>query len=125
MGVKPYGSDGHVAFDGTMHYSVLVVETSSGIKPEDVIFAAVEEDLTADVSPDVKEATLVNIHQRFGNMSYVTIERIAKSPSSGICITDHRCLTYIKCAQSNQTKNSQMKKDTGAHFPIVCGGGVT
>ncbi|CAI5728727.1 unnamed protein product [Peronospora farinosa] len=117
-------SDGHVAFKVTMRNSVLVVETSSAIKTAEVIFAALEEKATADVSPDVQEATLVNFHQRFGHMSYDTIEKIAKNPGSGLRITDYRRLTCIMCAQSKQTKNSQRKKITGAQSPIDRVGGV-
>ncbi|CAI5703486.1 unnamed protein product [Peronospora effusa] len=47
-------SDGHVAFDVTMRNSVLVFETFIAIKTADVIFAALEEEATADVSPDGK-----------------------------------------------------------------------
>ena len=107
-----------------MRNSILVVEMSSAIKAADVSFAALAEKATADMSPDVQEATLVNFHQRFGHLSYDTIERIAKNPVSGIRITDHRRLTCITCAQSKQTKNIQSKKDTCAQFPIDRVGGV-
>ncbi|CAI5733036.1 unnamed protein product [Peronospora farinosa] len=118
MGVKSYGDRMDTS---RLTLRCAIVFWSSKLSARStavVIHAALEEEATADVSPDVQKATLVNFHQMFGHFSYDTIERIAKNPGSEIRITDQRRLTCITCAQNKQTKNSQIKKDTGVHSPI-------
>uniref|UniRef100_A0AAV1TNM8 Integrase catalytic domain-containing protein n=1 Tax=Peronospora matthiolae TaxID=2874970 RepID=A0AAV1TNM8_9STRA len=64
---------------------------------------------------DVQIGSLYHFHQRLGHLAYDTVERMASNPDSGITLTDRARPTCISCAQGNQTKKAQSRKDTGAN----------
>jgi hypothetical protein len=120
---------GRVAFDVEMHRNVLVVPATVASRhelPSDVIMAALSQELAdlAEVSSEVQKGTLVDFHKRLGHLSYDSVERLAKEPSSGIQLTNHKRVNCLTCAEGKQTKNRQSKEDTGAHSPIDRVGGV-
>uniref|UniRef100_H3GWD4 Integrase catalytic domain-containing protein n=1 Tax=Phytophthora ramorum TaxID=164328 RepID=H3GWD4_PHYRM len=89
-------------------------------EPSDVIMTALSQELTesAEVSGDVQQGTLLDFHKRLAHLNYDAVELLAKDPSSGICLTDHKCVNCLTCAEGKQTKNRRSKKDTGTHSPI-------
>ncbi|CAI5726216.1 unnamed protein product [Hyaloperonospora brassicae] len=121
-------SDGQVAFDVTMENSVLIVETViKSVRQKEtanVIMAAIHEKAADEMTSATHRGSLLYFHQRLGHLSYDAIEKIARNPSSGIELTDHKRMTCITCAQSKQTKNKQNQKDSGQNAPIDCIGGV-
>ncbi|GMF44886.1 unnamed protein product [Phytophthora fragariaefolia] len=58
------------------------------------------------------------------HLNYDTVELLAKDPSSGIYLTDHKRVNCLTCAEGKQTKSRRSKKDTGTHSPIDRVGGV-
>lgn len=120
---------GQVAFDVDVRRNVLVVAGTVQARsrlPSEVIMAALDKEASesADVSSDVQKGTLVQFHQRLGHLNYDAVERLARDPSSGIMLTDHRRVNCLTCAQGKQTKNRKSRKDTGASSPIDRVGGV-
>ncbi|KAE9174481.1 hypothetical protein PF004_g26649 [Phytophthora fragariae] len=120
---------GRVAFDVEMRRNVLVVRAVVGPRhelPSDVIMAALSQELTepVEVSGDVQKGTLLEFHKRLAHLNYDSVERLAKEPSSGIYLTDHKRVNCLTCAEGKKTKNRRSKKDTGAHSPIDRVGGA-
>ncbi|POM76846.1 LOW QUALITY PROTEIN: Hypothetical protein PHPALM_5878 [Phytophthora palmivora] len=102
---------GQVAFDVELHQNVLVV--SGTVKqgprpPSDVVIAALNEQ---DNDPDMMTC----------NTQKITLVDLAKDPSSGIELADHKIVNCLTCAQS---KVRQSGKDTGDHSLIHLIGGV-
>ena len=72
-------------------------------------------------SSDLSEphrGTLVQFSQRLGHLSYDSIERIAKDPSSGIKITNYDRPKCVTCSKGKGTRTEQPKKDSGENSPI-------
>ncbi|KAG6587181.1 Integrase catalytic core protein [Phytophthora cinnamomi] len=109
---------GHVVFDVDLRKKVLVVE-GSVVKlqkaPAEVIMAALEEDAHGgnELSPDVQQGTLLDFHKRLGHLNYDSVERLARDPSSGIALTDHKPVNCLTCAEGKQSKGRQSQKDSG------------
>lgn len=106
--------DDQVALDVTMKNSVLIVETEKMSTRKkgtaDVIIAAIQEEAADELSSEMHRGSLLHFHQRLGHLSYDAIEKIARNPSWGIELTDHKRMTCITCAQSKQTKTSRTRK---------------
>jgi hypothetical protein len=120
---------GRVAFDVDVRRNVLVVPATVASRhelPSDVIMAALSQELSdsADLSSEVQKGTLVEFHKRLAHLSYDSVERPAKEPSSGIHLTDHKRVNCLTCAEGKQTRNRWSKKDTGIHSPVDRVGGV-
>ncbi|KAE8968244.1 hypothetical protein PF002_g28843 [Phytophthora fragariae] len=95
---------GRVAFDLEMRRNVLIVRAAVGPRhelPPDVIMAALSQELTepAEVSGDVQKGTLLEFHKRLAHLNYDSVERLAKEPSSGIYLTDHKWVNCLTCAE--------------------------
>ncbi|CAI5714762.1 unnamed protein product [Peronospora farinosa] len=80
---------GQVAFDVELIRNVLVVSCrveKSIIKPVGAIMSIlnVEASRRCQVSDDVQKGTLIKFHKRLGHLSYDTIERFNRDPSSDI-----------------------------------------
>lgn len=88
--------------------------------------AALDEEAHSekDLPPDVQQGTLVAFHKRLGHLNYDSVERLARDPSSGIALTDHKRVNCLTCAEGKQSKGRQSRKDSGAHSPIDRIGGV-
>ena len=85
---------------------------------------ALEADDAIDLSRDVQVRSFLQFLQRFGHLSYDTLECIARNPESGIELSYRRrlrCVTYIL---SKQTKLAQSQKESGANSPIERVGGM-
>ena len=65
---------------------------------------------------DKQTGRLSHFHQRFGHVNYDTIERITEMPDSEIEIDDHRRPTCNTSAENKQTKNKQLRDDTGKNL---------
>ena len=92
-GDKRLRSDGTVVFDVTIDINVLYVETTAtreGNSAEGAIMAALEVRAMNADADDVHEASLLNWHQQLGHLAFVTIERIARDPASGIRLTSKK-----------------------------------
>ena len=115
-------SNGAVAFDVPTKNNVLFVVTATARRAKgaaDVIMAVLEtDDVAIDPAVDVQVRSLSHLHQRLGQISYNTIERIARNTDSGIELTGRRRLTCVKCMHCKQTKNAQSQQDSGANSPI-------
>lgn len=72
----------------------------------------------------VTETTLLELHQRLGNLAYDTVLRMTDSARSRVRLTDRSRPTCLTCVQGKQSKNNQSKKDTGKNAPIGKLGGV-
>eukprot|EP00644_Phytophthora_capsici_P019022 jgi/Phyca11/50355/gw1.420.4.1 len=57
-----------------------------------VIMAVLSDEVAApqDMSSSTQKGTLFEFHTRFGHLNYDSVERLARDPSSGIELTDHR-----------------------------------
>jgi len=104
---------------------VLVVRTSftasdSGHEGEiEHLYAAHELEPAKD-----HEDSLMNFHIRLGHLCYDSVERLAKTPGSGIKLTDRSRPQCLTCANGKQAKSAQPKTDSGANAPIDRIGGV-
>ncbi|KAE9051804.1 hypothetical protein PR003_g1517 [Phytophthora rubi] len=112
-----------VVFDVDLRKNVLVVEgrvMKLREAPVEVVMAALEEEVHGgnELSPDVQYGTLLDFHKRLGHLNYASVERLARDPSSGIVLTDHKRLIGLTCAEGKQSKGRQSQKDSGAHSPI-------
>ena len=121
--------DNQFAFDMMMRYNVLYVRTVQSVRtkqtPNDVLMAVLmREESPDETDADLQMSSLLHFHQRLGHLSYDSIERMAKDPASGIKLTDTKRPTCISCDQGKQTKNFQLRKDTGANSSIDRIGGV-
>lgn len=76
------------------------------------------------VPDDVQKGSLIKFHKRLGHMSYDTTEKLARDPSSDICLTNKRRSNCLHCTQGKLTQNRQSIKDSGGHSPINRIGGV-
>ncbi|KAE9208587.1 hypothetical protein PF002_g19359 [Phytophthora fragariae] len=120
---------GRVAFDVDLQRTVLVVHASVvkiRAAPSQVIMAVLDSEATepAEKSNDVQRGTLEHFHKRLGHLNYDFVEKLARDPSSGIELTDHRRVNCLTCAHGKQARNNRSKKDTGEHSPIDRVGGV-
>ncbi|KAE9162302.1 hypothetical protein PF004_g30532 [Phytophthora fragariae] len=120
---------GRVAFDEDLQRTVLVVHASVvkiRAAPSQVIMAVLDNEASepAEKSNNVQRGTLEHFHKRLGHLNYDFVEKLARDPSSGIELTDHRRVNCLTCAQGKQARNSRSKKDTGEHSPIDRVGGV-
>ncbi|GMF42845.1 unnamed protein product [Phytophthora fragariaefolia] len=84
---------GRVTFDVEMRHNVLVVRAAVGPRhelPSDVIMAVLSKEAaeSAEVSGDVQKGTVLEFHKRLAHLSYDSVRRLAKEPSSGIHLTD-------------------------------------
>ncbi|POM64836.1 Integrase catalytic core protein [Phytophthora palmivora] len=118
-----------VVFDVDLRKNVLVVEgtvVKVNKAPAEVIMSALSgEAHSADnFPPDVQQGTLVEFHKRLGHLNYDSVERLARDPSSGIALTDHKRVNRLTCAEGKQSKGRQSRKDSGAHSPTYRIGGV-
>uniref|UniRef100_M4C0K7 Uncharacterized protein n=1 Tax=Hyaloperonospora arabidopsidis (strain Emoy2) TaxID=559515 RepID=M4C0K7_HYAAE len=79
----------------------------------DVIMAALEADDAIDLSRDVQVRSFLQFLQflqRFGHLSYDTLECIARNPESGIELSYRRRLRCVTCMLSKQTKPPRARK---------------
>ncbi|OWZ15003.1 hypothetical protein PHMEG_00011433 [Phytophthora megakarya] len=88
--------------------------------PSDVVMTTLEkeESESVEVSVNVQKGSLVEFHKSLGHLNYDAVERLARDPSAGIELTDHKRVNCLTCAQRKQTKNNRSKKDTDGHSRI-------
>ena len=72
----------------------------------------------------MQEGTLLHFHQRFGDLAFDTIERMAREPASGIRLTSNKRAACVSCMEGKQTRNAQQQQDSGMNSPIDRIGGV-
>ncbi|KAG3242698.1 hypothetical protein PI124_g12485 [Phytophthora idaei] len=77
-----------------------------------------------DESVKAQKANLVKFHRRLGHRNYAAVERLARDPSAGIVLTEHRRANCLTCAEGKQSRNTQSTKDSGEHAPTDRVGGV-
>ena len=102
-------SDGARVFEVEKENIVLVVSTLSekaSSTNNDIVSAALQA-----ASPEVDtisrvRCTLLQLHNRLGNLMYDTVEKVADRPSSGIELVDRTRPKRLTCAQGKQEKNS-------------------
>ena len=66
----------------------------------------------------------MQFHARMGHLSLYTIERMAKTPGSGVENTDHKRTVCKSRKVGKQLKNRQSQIDSGMHDSIDRIGGV-
>ncbi|KAE9050036.1 hypothetical protein PR001_g2768 [Phytophthora rubi] len=82
--------------------------------------AALSQELadSVEASGDVQKSTLPDFHKHLAHLSYDSVERLAKEPSSGIQLTDHKRMNGLMCAEGKQSKNRRSEKDTDTYSSI-------
>lgn len=107
--------------------SVLVVSRQSknlAPKRNEMVYAALlEADTESDAGVPMK-CTLSYSHKRLGHLMCDTVEMVADSEGSGIELINRDRPSCVTSSQEKQSINAQLKKDSGANFPIDRIGGV-
>uniref|UniRef100_A0AAV1UEH5 Uncharacterized protein n=1 Tax=Peronospora matthiolae TaxID=2874970 RepID=A0AAV1UEH5_9STRA len=57
-------------------------------------------------------------NQRSVELAFDTIERMARDPASGICLTSHRRMACVSYVEVKQTRNAQSQQCSGENAPM-------
>ncbi|KAE9047046.1 hypothetical protein PR002_g1254 [Phytophthora rubi] len=103
------------AFDVGMQKNVLMVRASvvnQDKSPSDGIMTVLESEANGshETPSDVQKATLVEYHTKLGNLNYDAGERLARDPSSGIMLTDHKRMNCLTCAEGKKVQKPPIQQ---------------
>uniref|UniRef100_A0AAV1TX70 Integrase catalytic domain-containing protein n=1 Tax=Peronospora matthiolae TaxID=2874970 RepID=A0AAV1TX70_9STRA len=118
--------DGLKIFEVLRRNNVLTVD-AMGEKTKEARVQVVNSALLQgndEINEAVLSTTLVELHQMLNHLGYDTVERMADSKGLGIHRTDRARPNCLTCAEGNQSKLNQSKKDAGKNAPIDKLGGV-
>ena len=72
---------------------------------------------TVESGHPVQKCTLMYFHRRFGYLNFDTNQLLARTPRSGIELTDHGEMHCSTCAQGKQTRVAKTTRDTSESAP--------